>query len=592
VQPIGKLSGFLAAAVVLSACSGPSGSSDGGDSGVPPIADAGVDAGLDGGPDAGPALKLCGAAGSPCSGGTCCGNLDCQQGVCTEISGPACAGYGEPCDALPCCVTPPPPGGWPAGTVPPIPGCRTLDGGPSVCYIGTQPGDPCGAGLWGCTDGLACISGSCALPSTNQACPRDGGLCLPGDDCTDFGNQVYGGSAAADPCQNSGLDCEEVLPLGNTLPFAAGTFLCFEPEVVSPPDFPLAAEDFSQYSVCSPQSDCAPVPGDTAAVGCGSFFIEGEQGNAVVGYPVPVCVELCQSPDECGSLAWDCLGAAGGSQGQCLPNYCYAETDSSGDDIATALGNAQGTPVSSDISVLFQPCSHGGPNTVCLPQNDNNWNTTTGICYRVGPPDAGGVGASCDPTGARTDLGGLCAAGTLCFKGTCLPWCDTGNRTVASCQTGQDCVAVGGSLVSSTANDNGTGVCTESCNPYLDAGWNSCPVVDGGPPLVCKPAGTDNDFFPSPGVCVGGSSASLALGQPCSPFGWVDPCPSGAVCAPAGDAGTAFVCSQVCDPQPSPGIDEPACPTGATCTRLGPPWCVNYNNASIDYACYHVGVCL
>ncbi len=577
------------------ACSGPSNQKpDAGlvvDAGVP---DGGPDAGVDGG-SAPAALALCGPAGSPCGSGTpCCGNLGCQKGICQELNGPPCAAYGEPCDTLPCCVTAAPDGGWPAGSVPPIPGCRPAgDGGRSLCYIGSQPGDPCGTGTWGCTGGLACQKGKCAMPSTGQLCPRSGNNpCLPGDDCTSFADQVYGGSnSGQDPCQNWGLDCEEVLPLGSSLPFTAGTFICMDPEVIGPPNFPLALSVFSQFSVCGAGSSCGPLPGDTAPVGCGSFFVEGVSGNTIVGYQVPVCVEMCQHADDCGSLAWDCVGATSTAPGECLPNYCYAEADSSGNDIATAIGQAQGTPVSSQVSVLFKPCGDAGANTVCLPQNDNTWNTTTGVCYRVGGPDAGGVGASCDPTGARSDLGGLCANGTLCFKGTCLPWCDTGNSTVAACQAGQSCVAFGGALVSSTANDNGTGVCTQSCNPYLDAGWNNCSEIDGGPPFLCKPAGTDNDLFPSPGVCVGGLSAPVPLGSSCDPFGWVDPCPSGALCAPS-DAGTSFACAQVCDPEPTPGIHEPACPAPSTCQRLGPPWCVNYNNASTGYSCYHVGVCL
>ncbi|MHB8416970.1 MAG: hypothetical protein ACYDCL_02770 [Myxococcales bacterium] len=597
---------LLTPAVALLACSGPAntppdagrdaGADAGGripDAGPDAGVDAGYDAGWDAGLDAGPTIAYCAAQGGPCGVGMeCCGNLACVSAVCQEAVPPSCAGYGAPCgDGVPCCGTAPPPGGWPAGTVPPVPGCLPQDGGRSVCFIGSRVGDPCGTGLWGCAYGLDCVDGGCVRPSTSESCPssRDGGSCLPGDDCTSYANQIYGtGVLSADPCQSYGLDCEQTF--GGSYPFPARTFLCTEPEVLSPPNFPAASEVFSQYSVCGALSNCTPVPGDTAQVGCGDFYIPA------LGSLAPVCVELCQRPDDCGSLAWDCLGASPGSAGQCLPNYCYAENDSSGNDIASAITSVQGTPVSAQISVLFKPCANGGADTVCLPQNDNGWNTTTGICYRVGAADAGGVGASCDPTGARADLGGLCASGTLCFKGTCLPWCDTGNPTVSPCRAGQRCVAIGGALVSSTANDNGTGVCTETCNPYLDAGWNGCPQTSGAPPSVCKPAGTDNDIYPSPGVCVGGSSSSAALGQPCDPFGWVDPCASGSLCAP-NKGGTGFACAQICDPQPSPGLSEPSCAAESTCRPLGPPWCVDYNNGApadggAPYSCFHLGVCL
>ncbi|MHB1846778.1 MAG: hypothetical protein ACYCWW_18305, partial [Deltaproteobacteria bacterium] len=176
----------------------------------------------------------------------------------------------------------------------------------------------------------------------------------------------------------------------------------------------------------------------------------------------------------------------------------------------------------------------------------------------------------------------------------CLPWCDIGNQSIAPCAAGQVCVSVGGALVSSTANDNGTGVCTEGCNPYLDASHDSCAQGPSGTPRrLCKAAGSDNDIFPSPGVCVGGSPSPTALGQPCDPFGWVDPCPSGAICA-AEPKGNGFVCAQLCDPSPSPGSppQQSGCPSGLACSGLGPPTCLQPTNAKNGYACYHVGACL
>jgi hypothetical protein len=472
------------------------------------------------------------------------------------------------------------------------------DAGISYCFIGAQSGDPCSASTWGCANSLVCQSGKCEIPSTGEEC--DGGnSCSIGDDCSAYATEIYcEGVDNGDPCQNFGLDCEETAALGSSCPLT-NSFTCLEPAVYPPPEFPVASEDLSTYSVCSAQSVCQPSAGDSAQAICGNFFVEGEDPATLViePDPVPVCVEACTKPDDCGSLAWDCVTLNGTSE--CVPNYCYAQADVENDNIAAAISQAQpNAPVTDNINVLFQPCAHGGPNTVCLPQNDDTWNTTTGICYRVGGAGTGGVGASCDPAGSRSDLGGICASGSLCFKGTCLPWCDTGNQTVAPCAKSQQCVAVEGQLPSSTANANGTGVCTEDCDPYLPADQNSCAQVSGQPPYYCKPSGTDSDQFPPPGACIGGSTAPDAVGATCNPYGWLDPCVSGAACA-VNKAQNGFVCGQICDPSPSPGVTEPACPTGQNCISQGPPICENDNNSanpdagfSSDYECYHIGVCL
>ncbi len=578
------LSGSALLALALAACPGPKPSPDGGT------------------PDAGSGPKYCGAEGSPCQGNAdCCGhNLTCQSGSCQPSSPVACSTYGGLCGSggPSCCVTRPPDGGWPDGSVPPVLGCFVPDAGSAVCIMGVQPGDPCGVGLWGCTNGLTCIKGSCQTPPpTHVACPRADGGCEVGDDCSSFAQAFFQNcspTANSDPCIESGLDCVQTAAQAQSCNDTG--FTCQEPSVIAPPNFPLVQAP-QAYSLCSDQSACQPIPGDVAAPVCGSFFVANPTAIGITAQPTQVCVEACQTGDDCGSLAWDCVS------GVCVPNYCYAEPDSQGDDIAASLSQGQpNAPVSDKLAVLFQPCAHGGPNTVCLPENDNNWNTTVGVCYRVGDATGGGPGASCDPSGARDDPAGLCQSGNLCFKGTCLPWCDTGNASVASCASGQSCVAIGGALVSSTANDNGTGVCTEGCDPYVTAAANGCPVGhDGQPPWVCKPSGTDNDVFPSPGVCVGGRESPIAVGQGCDPYGWVDPCVSGAVCTlnQTADGGTGypgvasqFVCAQICDPSPSPNFTVPpgSCPGTTTCEPLGPPLCQNDNNA--NFTCTHVGACL
>lgn len=507
----------------------------------------------------------CATTGESCdSFRACCGDLSCQNGTCQPATAPSCSALGQICSAnVPCCQ----PSGGSKGSVA---GCRTVDAGYGICVVGTHPGDPCGVGL-GCTDGLACDAGTCSFASSGQACPRTSGNCQVGDDCYAALLATIQNQQDQDPCYSSGLAC---LP-------SPSSYTCQPPSVQAPPFFP-EFEIGSAYSVCNGGfNNCQPYPGDRATPVCGTVYVPGE-GNLAAS--VPVCLEQCATGDDCGSLAWDCIG------GQCVFNYCYAHADSLGDNVAAEITQAQGTTVTNDPTVLYQACAHGGPNTYCLPQNDNTWNSTTGICYRLGSPDAGGPGAACDPSGARSDLGGLCAPGTFCLKGTCLPWCDTGKLFNCTDST-QSCVSVSGALVSSTANPFGVGVCTDTCNPYLDSTQNPCsPAACGTPTRVCKPSQVDNDIFPSPGICVGGAAEAVAVGQACNPFQWQDPCVSGSVCTPAVSGGS-YVCAQVCDPSPSPGVSAPACPTSTTCHGMRPPQCENTTNGANGYACHHMGVC-
>jgi hypothetical protein len=510
----------------------------------------------------------CAGQGDPCGAQwTCCPNLVCSNGTCQTAPGQICAALGERCSATaPCCLTPAPDGGYPPGTVPPVPGCRANDAGFSTCFVGAQLGDPCGPSLWGCTNALVCnAGGTCQFAQTADTCPHtDGGPCFEGDNC------LVGLQAGMDTCAPWGFDC---------LAGAGSSYACQVPAVFHPPSFPIASGLSANYSVCDPRRNhCEPYPGDPAPIACGSFYVPAAGG------PVNVCVETCQTGDDCGSLAWDCLG------GQCQQNYCYAAPDSTGNDVAAQLTNIQGTPVSKvPTDVLYKPCAHGGPNTVCLPTYDSLWNTTTGLCFRVGGPDAGGIGASCKAAGPRTDLSQLCASGTMCLKGTCLQWCDT-SRLGTPCPSTQACVAVGGALITSSANPFGVGVCTETCDPTQNAANNSCPQVSCGQPYkVCKPSGIDNDIFPAPGDCVGGVDQPVAVGQSCDPTLERDPCVSGALCVSNGQGG--FACAQVCDPTPSPGVTPQACPSTQSCIGLGPPYCFNQTNRANGYACHHLGAC-
>jgi hypothetical protein len=104
----------------------------------------------------------------------------------------------------------------------------------------------------------------------------------------------------------------------------------------------------------------------------------------------------------------------------------------------------------------------------------------------------------------------------------------------------------------------------------VDSTQNGCQPfpVDGGQPLLgCKLSGNGSDTAPPPGNCAALIENPIVVGKSCEPFGWLDPCVSGAACIQDGDAGTAFVCRQLCDPQLSPNITipTPACPSGQSC---------------------------
>jgi hypothetical protein len=232
--------------------------------------------------------------------------------------------------------------------------------------------------------------------------------------------------------------------------------------------------------------------------------------------------------------------------------------------------------------VLFNLCANDAGLSfprACLPGYDDILNGSSGLCVRIGGAAAGGWGAFCDPNPYRNNPNGYCAFGTFCDKGTCLPWCDLGTSNFIQCPANTLCTRLpAGYPLTSTAagTTNAIGVCTQTCNPYVDAAQNGCGPygTDGGqPPVVCKFSESQNDLSPPPGICLSGVANPIPLGQPCSPFGWTDPCVSGAECVQAIDGGLAYVCAQLCDPQPSsPAITAPACPAPSTCQafQLGP----------------------
>ncbi len=547
------------------ACSGNNGGPDSGpdsgvrDGGSTGGSDGGHDAGLDAGP------HYCGSIGANCPAVACCGNLSCGAGTC-QPSGPICAGYAEPCGGgVSCC-------GGDGGPL----ACISLgDGGLSLCISGGF-GAPCASSAGcaaptsACQDGGPGTGAFCTYPSTGTTCTS--GPCQPGDDCTAAANAIYNtrqATAVNDPCFASGLTCTLV---GNNA-------VCVKPPVAHPPSFPNTGGSPFDDTVCNlAGASCVadPYGASRTAQVCGSYFVETTgflPGNNH-------CLDKCAVDDDCSSLAEQCVG------GVCVPDYCFAAgtvtlTNGMTPTLASFLSPASvgvgGSTVSADPTVLFNPCpSDGGTPTACLPQYDQATNGSAGWCVRVGTGDAGGWGALCDPSSYRNNPSGYCAPGNFCDKGTCLPWCDLGTTAFLQCPANTACSRLpGGSVLNSTSAGvtNSLGVCTQPCNPYLDSTQNSCEAfpLDGGQPhQVCKFSESQNDMNPPPGMCLAGVEHPLAIGQPCSPFGWVDPCVSGAQCvsqsATTDGGALGYVCAQLCDPHASSAaVNAPACPAPTTC---------------------------
>ncbi len=441
------------------------------------------------------------------------------------------------------------------------------DGGLTACII-SQGGQACGDGL-DCAAPYACLGDAgCLIPLNTTTCKATA-PCAVGDDCSAHFNL-----GSADTCLKDGLFCGY---LGVNASQTAYVGACLQPFVVPPPSFP------GSFTQCLPSNNlCLPATGAqrTAPI-CGSFWYTAASA-------ADICMESCTTTSDCSSLAEQCVGGA------CVPVYCYVSDGPTAD----AWTTAQGSPVvSADAGVLFQSCNLGGDTpSYCLPQADPNYDAhgdqlTSGICMRVGGSTAGGVGAACDPNMYGNNPGALCAAGFICERGTCLPWCELHDKYVSPCvQNALNNIGCAQSLTlplpANITITRSTGVCIEECDPYApanDAGNGCTPFnedltcTEASP--VCKLNGQDN--YLAAGVCLTGAASPIPVGGACDPVsGWTDPCVSGAQCTVV-DAG--FACAQLCDPAGSASTSH--CPSPTTCNALG-------GCQTTTGACTHQGICL
>jgi len=551
----GQLRSSLALLAILAlACSNTTitGKGDGGDGG--------------GYMDSGPSwLHVCGTVGASCSGtqGDCCTNLTCQNGACGTPA-PSCSGYLEACGSgQPACCEP-------SGSSPLLT-CSTLnDAGLSLC-LAPSGGSACTSDA-DCPSPYWCVQSICNIATNKADCNnKPAGSCVLGDICVQTNSELSKVENGGDPCLASGLVC-----------LIASTDGICVPQSVEAPGYWSPDGDPFDYGICNPaDSKCEAyyTGADQQASVCAPFFLTADR-----------CVESCNTGDDCDNIAWDCVNHG------CMPNYCFA----AGHNITNDAGWAGyltpfqtqngGLTISDDPHVLFNLCPEdAGFPTVCLPQYDDLLGVSTGECVRVGGAGSGGWGDPCDPNPYRNNLGGLCGFGTYCQLGTCMPWCDIGSPEIIQCPAGTLCQPMPTGPLSSTTtgSTNAIGVCAVDCNPYTDDTQNSCQAfpTDGGQAgvLGCKLSGNGSDTSPAPGNCVALVDSPIAVGQTCAPFGWIDPCVSGAQCVQVADAGVNFVCRQICDPEPS--TNAPAtitCPSGQSC--------VKFTNCSSG-VCSHVGDC-
>jgi hypothetical protein len=506
-----------------------------------------------GSPDAGPGC-FCSLATESCGQASpCCPGLSCTGAICAPVARESCIPFGEICG----------PGNSCCGAISDAGGVACIQDpmGMGHCSL-AGPGDPCGRDE-GCLPSMVCLDGGCGVAATGVPCGAQS-QCHIGDDCSSL-------SSGRDPCSPYGLYCA----------YDDGGLSCMPPFVDLPTDPWWPSEFFpgGSTSTCSAQGPaCSRFAGQRFASVCRDHLV------AVFGGGPQVCFEGCASADDCDSPAWDCI------EGRCDFRYCYAG------DVATGalLDSAQDGGVSFDAGVLFGPCDSDATR-FCLPRYDPALYMTVGVCVRVALSDGGGVGNSCDPSLSERQ----CPAGTTCFHGACRPWCDANQVRSQPCPQSLECVPVGGLFSNDPGASDLLGACVEACDPYLPADENPCqqapqPACSAATRL-CKPAlpsDTDADLFPRPGVCVDGFANPIAVAQPCEAGGRADPCVSGALCSPevpGGDGGPRWLCRQVCDPRPSPGVDAPACSGGTVCVPVGTDLCTTV--LPLNGNCRHFGVC-
>lgn len=362
--------------------------------------DAGLDAGADAGPDAG-------ADGTDCSMSTGLSGVLCA-GLCVDTRSDSinCGACNAPCLAQTFCHPGPTPTSSPSCV--PVPTCGLSDSGvlcPLTPHLVGQ-----------------CCSGSCVDPRADSAnCGACGQACPLGELCGLNGDipqclLVDGGWGPG--CMGQPGAC----PAG-TACFLPGTYgLCLATQCVAGNGVACSFGPTHEGTCCGGECvDLAQSPNDCG--GCGLACGSGVCFSSTA-FPPGTC--LPSGPPGCGACGPGrvCVGAA------CLPTIC------SGPDGACALGSDAGACCSHDYGFTWS----------CQDLNRD-------------PTHCGGCGNLCPAS--QQCLGGVCSgAQAPCGAGTVSGYCSLDAGTDVCCP-GRGCIEVG-------ADPQNCGDCDVWCRP--DAG--------------------------------------------------------------------------------------------------------------------------
>ena len=307
--------------------------------------------------------------------------------------------------------------------------------------------------------------------------------------------------------------------------------------------------------------------GDTGGNRCGTATpCTGNQECTREEYCDDGCCRARDIPETCSQAGQECSGPSwstlnfvcsmpeGGGVGECLER-CETDGPLSTDDHGCPTGLwclDSGDPVVNEAAgaYLDGACVPGDCNDSCFAVagdcTESDLYTCSdgaGTCYAIGNDasfciEAGtqAEGEDCNATSLSGEPGTLCAAGRMCYNGTCVAPCVYGTDTKAAVCTDGECLPV-----FDHTGDNTPGVCGDECTAFSDG---EC--AEG---FAC----TWNIGFFSGSVtgwaCSELSSDTLAgNGEECDPDGATSTCGEGLWCIPTIEDDAVGTCQQVCDP--------------------------------------------
>jgi hypothetical protein len=171
------------------------------------------------------------------------------------------------------------------------------------------------------------------------------------------------------------------------------------------------------------------------------------------------------------------------------------------------------------------------------------YNNGASFCFEAGEVDEGGE------CGATDELADTCAAGLLCFNGTC----------VVPCTDDAQCTGDGETCVEAftRTGDNEPGACAVECEPFSSSETNTCP--DG---FRCDPNIVGFGAVPSWSCLeVDDAITVVGFGDECDVNMEDNQCGEGLVCSSNFDGDLTGVCTQLCDSTREAEGDFVDCPS-------------------------------